>query len=328
MSAITLVAYERKQKTKEAYAINNNIEVGTTSFYNIRELIAYFLVWVHTREKKIKNWRNYCVGITSHYYDRRSDTYFHLPMFDYDGKDSLKKAMKDIGYLQNKHNLGNAHLFKTRNGIHVYFFSDGLSYGDYVNLLDRTSCCKGFKKNVKRRTYACLRISAKYTDFDIEPLSVVKSKNQGDKKPAEHQALVNAFVNLGMICNTHFASLFPQWAFYEEDVEPWKQLPVEKSLVDKTELYKTVYKVSQEEYNQLKINYNANDSEIFTKPLNLGHKVENFNSYVTNSSSSKWLVNEHVENDYNFYKTIYAKGTSGDTKFTIDWEKPAEVSEE
>ncbi len=86
-----------------------------------------------------------------------------------------------------------------------------------------------------------LRVSAKYTQFDILPYTVVVSRNQTERRPGRKAAVIQELLQQGLRCDTHFAQLYPQWANYTEDQKPWKAHgPPGRG--------KQVRKISKEEY--------------------------------------------------------------------------------
>lgn len=206
----------------------HNELVADLRYHNIRDLLARFFLTVHAQTGRMSNWRGFCIGITSlasnpllrsrGYYDSPQ----HVPMFDYDGKNIKTKVKKDIKQLQKKYRLGNATIYTTKSGLHVYFFSDVVPWKIYREMLQSVDCCRGFAKATVAQSYAVLRVSAKYTEFDIEPYKVVTSPHQAGKRPGRKAAVVQALLDLGRQCGTHFASLYPQWARFQEDPRPWK----------------------------------------------------------------------------------------------------------
>lgn len=211
-----LVYYPRTSKNTEAYDDHTETP-GWLNFYNIRDLLARFFVTVHANEGRIGNWRSLCIGITSLHHDGG-----HLPMFDYDGKNIKTRVKKDIKTLQNKFGLGDATIYTTRRGLHIYFFSDLVDMDTYREMLEVAGCCKGFKNSTIRNGYSTLRVSAKYTEFDILPYKVIVSPNRVETRPGRKAAIIRELLRLGQECGTHFASLYPQWAAFQQDITPWK----------------------------------------------------------------------------------------------------------
>lgn len=238
-----LVMYPRK--AQEGYR-DETIDIGWLGYHNIRDLLARFFLTVHANRGRIGNWRPYCIGITSMVGDHKpglGGSYRHMPMFDYDGKNIKTRVKKDVKKLQKKYNLGDATIFSTRSGLHVYFFSDLVTGDTFMSMLEEVACCKGFKEAAQRKGYAVLRISAKYTEFDIQPYKTVVSPHRVTSRPGKKAALIKALIQLGQECGTHFASLYPQWAYFKEDPTPWKP--------QKRRSGKRIRKVSMEEYNEM-----------------------------------------------------------------------------
>ena len=132
-------------------------------------------------------------------------------------------------------------------------------------MFDYISCCKGFKEATRRNKHGTLRVSAKYTDFDINPYKIVVSPNKTGARPGKKAALVKAFIQLGQECGTHFTSLYPQWGVFKEDEQPWKHSKTKGK-------NKTVRKIGP---NQLKFNStvtNSNFNDIFGKNMNITYR--------------------------------------------------------
>jgi hypothetical protein len=229
-----LVQYPRKSKQEDGYE-DHTQNPGWLRYQNIQDLLARYFITIHANYGKVRNWREMCIGITS----MDSGTGDHMPMFDYDGKNIKTKVKKDVKQLQSKFKLGDATIYETRKGLHVYFFSDLVSWDTYREMMESVNCCKGFKRASNNHGYSVLRVSAKYTDFDILPYKVVISPHRGASRPGRKAALVQELLRQGQECGTHIASLYPQWAIFREDESPWR---VAKRAT------KRVRKVSKEEF--------------------------------------------------------------------------------
>jgi hypothetical protein len=217
-----LVYYPRG--SKEYIKDNANQNPGILSFINIRDLLARFFVGTYFNLERVNNWRGKCIGITSMLYPGGNYGYSgnHMPMFDYDGN-VKKKIRKDVASLQEKYGLGDAWVYRTKKGYHVYFFCDSVSYENYMEMIQGSDCCTGFKGQTKNAGFSILRVSAKYTNFDIELEYVLRSKNgSGAKRPLKKALVVQELISLGQQCGTHFASLYPQWARFVEDSKEWR----------------------------------------------------------------------------------------------------------
>jgi len=220
----TLVYYPRRSEGKE-YG-DKSINIGKIEYTNVRDLLAYFFLRIHYDYQKIGNWRDYCIGITSEIGVRQTEdgrSYItHMPMFDYDGKNIKTCIRKDVRLLQESFKLGPAHVFRTKRGFHVIFMCDEVEWEEYSDMLSVVKCCKGFKRAASNNFYATLRVSAKYTHFDIEPEYILEPKNREKLWRKKRKAyLVEELYRLGQECETHFASLFPEWACFQEDEKPW-----------------------------------------------------------------------------------------------------------
>lgn len=191
---------------------------GWLTYTNIQDLLARFFIGVHTEQGRVGNWREMCIGMTSFLPSGN-----HMPMFDYDGRNIKTLIRKDVGMLQEKHGFGEAWLYRTRKGFHVYFPTDEVSLGTYYAALKSAHCCPGFQKaTLEARVGAVLRVSAKYTDFDIAFEQTIPSKHGELRRRKRKAHVVEALLKLGQDCGTHFASKYPQWACYHEDVRAWR----------------------------------------------------------------------------------------------------------
>jgi hypothetical protein len=283
-SAEMLVHYPRTAKRGEAYE-DNTVNPGWLNFHNVKDLLARFFVTVHSQHGKVRNWRDLCIGITS--LDNEGDG--HLPMFDYDGSNIKTRVKKDVKQLQKQFGLGDATIFETRKGLHVYFFSNLVEWGQYQEMMDSVGICKGFKQASERNGYAVLRVSAKYTEFDILPYKVIISPYRGENRPGRKAALIRELLRLGQECGTHLASLYPQWCMYREDMEPWK-------VAAKRKPGRRVRKVSKEEYLEKKFEH-AKKVKIKEEKYKMMYnspvlKQDNNNYYVqsTGTTTSTWTT--------------------------------------
>lgn len=218
-----LIWYPRKSR-QGGYS-DHSINMGWLGYHNIRDLLARFFLQAHKHHGRVKNWREHCIGITSKINSLdhpEGETGWHMPMFDYDGKNIKTKVKKDIKKLQKEYGLGDASIFTTQSGLHVYFFLDMVPIEGLLSMLETVSCCRGFIEATRRNGYAVLRVSAKYTEFDIAPYKTIISPNRSAARPGRKAALIQGLLRLGQECGTHFASLYPQWAYYREDRKPWK----------------------------------------------------------------------------------------------------------
>lgn len=208
---------------------NQNLGPGALPFVNVRELLARFFIHTYFHAERVKNWRGRCIGITS-MLDKKASNYLgeHMPMFDYDGN-VKKKIRKDVAAFQDKYGLGDAWVYRTKKGYHVYFFCDNVPYAIYMQMLGEAQCCTGFGKQTTDNGFAVLRISAKYTRFDIELEYILKSKNTSVvKRPLKKAHVIQELIGMGQKCGTHLASMYPQWARYKEDPKEWRAPPKPK----------------------------------------------------------------------------------------------------
>ena len=224
-----LVYYPRN--TIEGDYDDQTINMGAVEYTNVKDLLARFFLSAHYHNQRIPNWRDYCVGITSRIGMLRSEDdtgqecrhyEAHMPLFDYDGKNIKTLIRKDVKMLQKDFGLGPAHVFRTKRGFHVIFMCDAEPLEEYREMLNLTKCCKGFKKVALRNAFGTLRVSAKYTEFDIEPEYVLDPKEKKLWRKLRKAHLIETLHSLGKECGTHFADMFPDWANFQEDEKPWK----------------------------------------------------------------------------------------------------------
>jgi len=213
-----LVYYPRESHKKYS---NNTVNPGNLHFVNINSLLARFFIGVYSNCDRIDNWREYCIGAISYNYAGRGDE-VHMPMFDYDGKNVKTRVKKDVKLLQEKYGVGDAWVYKTKKGFHVYFFTDLVTKGVYENMLHEVKCCEGFREASLSAGYGTLRVSAKYTKFDIELEYILRSKVRTPNRMLRKAHLIQELIGMGQESGTHLASLFPQWARYREDYSDWK----------------------------------------------------------------------------------------------------------
>lgn len=223
-----LVWYPRK--TSGGDYDDNTAALDPIHHYNIQDLLARFFIQTHAQWGAIKNWRVNCIGTTSFCFGQKAERLIggaHMPMFDYDGRNVKTQIRKDVKLLQKDFELGDAWVYETRRGFHVYFFSDMVARDTYWAMLDTVQCCKGFERSARNRGYAILRVGAKYTDFDIRPLYVLAAESPVLKRMTRKAHTIQALIQLGEDCGTHFASMFPQWAHFKQDPKEWR--PATKS---------------------------------------------------------------------------------------------------
>lgn len=221
-----MVFYSRKNRNYSTEETNQSM--GALEFVNIKELLARFFVGTYFQVERVKNWRGKCIGISS-MLEGVAVAGDHMPMFDYDGA-VKKKIRKDVTEFQDKYGLGDAWVYRTKKGFHVYYFCDQVSHEIYMQMLKEADCCQGFKERSLSNHFAILRISAKYTRFDIELEYVLKSKNTSVvKRPLKKAHVIQELISLGQQCGTHLASLYPQWARFKEDVKEWRAPPKPKT---------------------------------------------------------------------------------------------------
>lgn len=62
-TAEALVYYPRR--TMEGDYADNNVHLGAIQYTNVKDLLARFFLSAHYLNCAVRNWRDYCVGITS-----------------------------------------------------------------------------------------------------------------------------------------------------------------------------------------------------------------------------------------------------------------------
>ncbi len=221
ISSEMLLYYPRSNKNYGKGGEGRGID--SIQFVNVKELLARFFVGVYYNWERIKNWRSQCIGITSMISPTRGDySGNQMPMFDYDGN-VKKKIKKDVAEFQKKYELGDAWVYRTKRGYHVYFFCDQISQDLFMQMVGEAECCPGFKEQTASNGFATLRVSAKYTNFDIELEYILRNKNPSVvKRPLKKAHIVQELLSLGQQCGTHLASLYPQWALFKEDPKEWR----------------------------------------------------------------------------------------------------------
>ncbi len=219
----TLMWYPRLSRGNP-YEGDHTAGPGPILYQNTQDLLARFFLTAHYKFGKVKNWRERCVGVSSAIWTGR-DSDDHMPFLDYDGRNVKKLIRQDVKTLQENYNLGHAWVYETKRGFHVYFFCDSVTTDTYLEMLRNTQACPGFRKMTTVKREAVLRVSAKYTEFDIKLLYVLKTKSTELKRMLPKAHIIRALIALGQECETHFASLYPKWAFFKEDTKPWSQPP-------------------------------------------------------------------------------------------------------
>lgn len=234
---IALCAYNRDSGAA-AYRGNSDILLDVY-FQNIKDLLASFFIKYHYEIEMNVEWRKKCVGVVS---GGVASMTKHMPILDYDGKGVKKKLTKEVKQLQEAFGLGPAHLYKTKRGFHVYFPTDRVGVGAFHKILATSSCCEGFKQAFEKSGYAVLRFSAKYTDFDIKKVGVIRPKNKEIKRVHIQGAVAMRLLSLSEECGTHIASLYPQWCKFTQDEKIWRARNKEKKVQPAEEIAKTLLK--------------------------------------------------------------------------------------
>jgi len=196
---------------------------GFLRYTNITDLLASFFLGSRSQGERAFNWRDMCIGISSEVV--APSKMLHVPFLDYDGKHIKTAVKQDVKLLQERFGLGPAHVYHTKRGAHVYFLHDIVPEDKFRGILESTSCCPGFKKTSLTRGFSIIRVSAKYTEFDIALEQVIPAIDTRLRRMTRKGHVIEALLGLGMECGTHLAGLFPNWANYIEDGRPWKLQP-------------------------------------------------------------------------------------------------------
>jgi hypothetical protein len=243
LGAETLVFYKRGRVlgNYEASDLRNQ---GVILYQNVQDLLARFFISIHYNEGPVSNWRDWCIGVSSKTRKNNLEQLGalplpmseHLPMFDFDGKNIKSLLRKEVRLLQQTWKLGPATLFRTKRGFHVYFMTDVVSWDAYRKMLGTVDCCKGFKRCALANGYGVLRVSAKYSTFDIKMDSIIlpETPKPLPARKIRKAHVIEALIALGEKSGTHFASLYPGWAHYREDETPWKPPTKNMRTVGKT----------------------------------------------------------------------------------------------
>lgn len=199
---------------------------GELRYTNIKSLLARFFISIHANWGRVENWRDLCIGVIS-FVRNNPEVQVHMPMFDFDGKNIRTHLKKRVKALQEKYGLGDAWVYGTKRGFHVYFFTDSVPQQTYLEMLGESQCCRGFQQATRNKGYGTLRVSAKFTKFDIGLEYILRSKERYLRRMPRKAHVAQELIRLGQVCGTHFASLFPQWAYFHEDETEWRS-PAER----------------------------------------------------------------------------------------------------
>ena len=222
LSCEKLVFYPRNASERSYAADLEGRGPGFLRYTNVEDLLASFFLGASVGNQKKLNWRDMCIGISSESVNPNGLERGHVPFLDYDGKHIKTTIRQDVKRLQEKYGVGPASVYRTKRGAHVYFLHDTLPEERLSSFIEDSNCCPGFKSASQRRRFAVLRVSAKYTEFDIALDQVIPAIDNELRRKTRKGHLIESLLALGTASGTHFASLFPQWAHYREDQRPWK----------------------------------------------------------------------------------------------------------
>jgi len=126
--------------------------------------------------------RQYALGMTS-YIDKDKD--IHIPILDYDCKE-LNKVLDDVNELMNFFNLSDYEVYETKQGFHIFFWYDHISYSrlrmiiNYSNLIDPL-----YKYLSSRYDKKTIRAAGKYKRQDIHYIGKFTGKRTPTKSERE-----------------------------------------------------------------------------------------------------------------------------------------------
>jgi len=148
-----LVYYPRHQRGGD-YS-DNTVNPGEMEYINLKSLLARFFITSHSRFGRGYNWREFCIGVISCHWDNHGNE-LHMPMFDFDGKNIKTHVKKQVKALQEKYGLGDAWIYRSKRGLHVYFFTDLVARNEYMDMLAESECCKGFRRATENHGWGTL----------------------------------------------------------------------------------------------------------------------------------------------------------------------------
>ena len=112
--------------------------------------------------------------------------------------------------------------------------------------------------------------------------------------------LVQELIRMGQECGTHFASLFPQWAYFQEDPSEWKQGPPKRGR--KARNIKEVKYGAKYGDKAVKV-----DSEYFSGVMKDNVIVSNDQNIVINSPTTWSNTAASTTTDGTSYKSAFDK---------------------
>jgi len=101
----------------------------------------------------------------------------HSIFLDYDIK-NFSIVLKDVVKLQNKFNLSDAFIFKTKKGYHAIFFYDVVDFKTLEKVIRSSKVEWRYKSFVSQYKRVFLRVGGKYKNKDIEFVGVVFSERR------------------------------------------------------------------------------------------------------------------------------------------------------
>lgn len=125
----------------------------------------------------------------------------HIIMLDYD-IDDIDKVEESVKELQEFWHLGDAEIFRTRNGHHVYFWWSFAPYSRVRLIIDYAKYVDPLYKYISRYyDHKTLRVVGKYKERDICFVETIKGKKRptfeekdlGDMKREEHNIMLRTY---------------------------------------------------------------------------------------------------------------------------------------
>ena len=155
-------------------------------------ILKDFKVWSALKKKEIEI-QSLAIGLNSTV-DFTADK--HIVMLDFDIKDP-NSVIESIQETQLFWHLGDAHIIRTRNGFHAYFFTSIVPYARLKQIIDYSCHVDPMYKFIsKYYDHKTLRVAGKYKDKDLTFFKLIKSPH----KP-------NYDVDLGLIKKSEFETM-------------------------------------------------------------------------------------------------------------------------
>jgi hypothetical protein len=100
----------------------------------------------------------------------------HIVLLDYDVQD-IDAVEFSIKEAQQFWRLGDAHIIKTRNGYHAYFFTTIVPYGRLKQIIEYARDVDPLYKSISKfYDHKTIRVAGKYKDKDLSFVKVIRAK--------------------------------------------------------------------------------------------------------------------------------------------------------